>query len=84
MTRKLYAHQERRLAMLRNSIAAGNRHPLVCSPTGSGKSVLMAAITRGGLATDKRVLVTVPSIMLVDQMVRTLASEGVQRWVWRS
>ena len=77
MTRQLYPHQERTLAMLRNSIAGGNRRPLVCSPTGSGKSVVMTVITRGELAKSNRVLVTVPSITLVDQMVRMLASEGV-------
>jgi DNA repair protein RadD len=77
MTRQLYPHQERTLAMLRQSIAGGHRRPLVCSPTGSGKGVVKATITRGGLAKNNGVLVTVPSITLVDQMVRMLASEGV-------
>ena len=77
MTRQLHPHQERTLAMLRHSIAGGNRRLLVCSPTGSGKSVIKAAIIRGGLAKSNRALLTVPSITLVDQMVRMLATEDV-------
>ena len=77
MTRQLYSHQELSLAMLRQSIAGGKRRPLVCSPTGSGKSVVMATITRGALDKGKRSLFAEPSITLVDQMVRMLASEDV-------
>jgi DNA repair protein RadD len=77
MTRQLYPHQERTLAMLRHSIARGNRRILICCPTGSGKSVVKAVIIRDELAKSDPVLVTVPSITLVDQMVRILASEGV-------
>jgi len=75
--RQLYPHQELTLAMLRQSIAVGHRRPLVCSPTGSGKSEIKASIIGSALHKDNRSLVTVPGITLIDQMVGRLASVGI-------
>lgn len=47
------------------------------APTGSGKTVLAAAIIERAQAKGKRVIFTVPAISLVDQTVQAFAAEGV-------
>jgi superfamily II DNA or RNA helicase len=41
----LRPHQERGLSLLRQSLLAGHRRPMVQAPTGAGKTILGAAMT---------------------------------------
>ena len=69
MKRDLWPHQTRAIEMLRQSLGSGKRRPLLQAPTGFGKTRLAAAVIEGALAKQKRVLVTVPALSLVDQTV---------------
>ena len=78
MTRTLHAHQELALAQLRESLRSGHRRPLIQAPTGSGKTVLAAAIVEGALAKGKRVIFTVPKLSLIDQTVERFNEDGIR------
>lgn len=81
--RKLFPHQHAALSGLRWSMAReefggrGKMRPLVCAPTGSGKTEIMATVTRAYLLSDKRVILTVPKISLIDQTVDRLEKHGI-------
>jgi superfamily II DNA or RNA helicase len=53
------------------------RRVIVQGPTGSGKTVIMADIVSKAREKDKKVLVTVPAISLVDQTVIAFAAQGI-------
>jgi superfamily II DNA or RNA helicase len=74
--RDLWPHQRDALDKLREAVAAGERRIVCQAPTGSGKTVLAAAIVDGALRKGKRVLFTVPAISLVDQTVESFYAEG--------
>src|SRR6478736_2276677 len=76
--RALHPHQELALAQLRESLRSGHRRPLIQSPTGSGKTVLAAAIVEGALAKGKRVIFTVPKLSLIDQTVERFNEDGIR------
>jgi superfamily II DNA or RNA helicase len=73
----LHQHQTDALDMLRASLASGRRRPMLQSPTGSGKTVIAAAIVEGALRKGKRVLFTVPFLSLVDQTLERFASQDI-------
>jgi len=73
----LHSHQERAIAMLRQSLGSGNRRPMLMAPTGAGKTVIGSAIVEGALAKGKRVLFTVPFLSLVDQTVAAFNAQGI-------
>src|SRR5688572_28063467 len=73
---KLRDYQEADLARLREAMRASQR-ALYVAPTGSGKTVLFAAIARGAAVKGKRVVVLVHRIELVLQTVAKLAAFGV-------
>ena len=77
--RTLFPHQVKGLSLLRQSYLAGNRRIGLQSPTGSGKSVTMATITREAVIKGNTVLTTVPFTTLVDQMVAMYWSEGIRQ-----
>jgi superfamily II DNA or RNA helicase len=74
--RDLWPHQRDAIDKLREAVAQGERRIVCQAPTGSGKTVLAAAIVNGALRKGKRVLFTVPAISLVDQTVESFYSEG--------
>ena len=76
MHTQLFDHQVRALDKLRDSLRSGHRRPVLMSPTGSGKTVVAAAITHSARQKGKRVLFTVPLIELVDQTVARFAEHG--------
>ena len=49
---------------------------LFLSPTGSGKSLMIYAIARYYFATDKKILIIVPTTSLVEQMVKDFTDYG--------
>lgn len=74
---ELRDYQRRAIEQLRQSIGAGFKRPVVQSPTGSGKTVIGAAIIRMAREKDKRVIFTVPSISLIDQTVERFRQNGI-------
>jgi DNA repair protein RadD len=73
----LRPHQAATLALLRQSIGAGHRRPMVQAPTGAGKTLLVAAMVDGASRKHKKVLVVVPALSLIDQTVEALYGEGL-------
>jgi len=63
--------------MLRRSILAGRRRPVVQAATGAGKTVLAAAIVEGALRKGNRVCFCVPALSLIDQTVHAFWREGI-------
>lgn len=62
---------------LREAIGRGVKRVVLASPTGSGKTVIAASIVDRAMEKDKRVLVTVPALSLVDQTVEAFYNQGI-------
>jgi DNA repair protein RadD len=77
MNSTLRPDQEHALELLRQSLRAGNKRPMMQAPTGFGKTMLAAAICDGILKRGKQAIMTVPAITLVDQTVDKFAKEGI-------
>ncbi|CAJ0890832.1 hypothetical protein AMST5_04083 [freshwater sediment metagenome] len=75
--RPLRAHQVRALEMLRASLRAGHKRPMIQAPTGFGKTLLTAHIIRGALAKGNSVIFTVPALSLIEQTVAAFEAEGI-------
>jgi superfamily II DNA or RNA helicase len=75
--RPLWPHQERALAALRRSLAAGHKRPMVQMPTGAGKTLLAAHIIRMVLDKGKRVAFVVPVLNLINQTIERFEAEGI-------
>lgn len=75
--RALRPHQDKSIALLRQSLARGNRTPLLQVPTGGGKTVIAANIINMARAKGNRVAFCVPAISLVDQTVEEFIKEGI-------
>ena len=54
------------------------RRVVLQSPTGWGKTVVAGDIVRSARDKDKRVLITVPQLSLVDQTVEALYAQGIE------
>lgn len=65
-------YQRDALANLRRSIAQGRRHPILGSPTGSGKTVMAQGLIESARDKGSRVLFLAPRRELVHQASRTL------------
>ena len=74
----LRPHQSQAIEMLRQSLGSGKRRPVLQAPTGFGKTLVAAAMIEGALAKQKRVIITVPALSLVDQTVEALWDDGVR------
>jgi DNA repair protein RadD len=75
--KQLFDYQEEAITLLRKSLSAGHRRPLVQLPTGAGKTVIAGAIVNGALAKGKRAIFTVPSLPLINQTVRSFLDDGI-------
>jgi DNA repair protein RadD len=73
----LRAYQARAFHEARRRIAAGCKRLLVCSPTGSGKTVLFAAIVMAAVAKRSHVLVLCPKRELVRQAWQKFVRAGL-------
>lgn len=73
----LRPHQERAIVLLKQSLLAGKRRPMLQAPTGFGKTLLAAAIVDGARRKGNRVLFVVPALSLVDQTVQAFYEEGL-------
>ncbi len=74
---KLRPHQQDAIDMLRASLRAGHKRPLIQAPTGFGKTVVAGNIVNSALAKGKRVIFTVPSISLIDQTLSSFFRAGI-------
>lgn len=74
---ELRDYQTRAITELRQALAHGHKRPVVQSPTGSGKTVMAAAIINMARAKDKRVLFCVPALSLIDQTVERFRQNGI-------
>lgn len=77
MSRPLRHHQQQAIALLRASLARGNRRVVLQMPTGAGKTRTAAEIVNGALSKGNRVCFTVPAISLIDQTVDAFEAEGI-------
>lgn len=78
MRRAPFPHQIRGMELLRESLRTGHRRPMLCSPTGSGKTKLASMVVEGALAKGRRVTFVVPAISLIDQTVAAFHAEGIR------
>lgn len=73
----LYPDQTQVIAALRAEYAAGAKAPLLCAPTGFGKTIVFSAITRATAAKGKRVTILAHRQELVDQISTALQEFAV-------
>lgn len=73
----LRPYQSTDLERIRTEYRGGHRAVLYVAPTGSGKTVLFAAVSHGAAEKGKRVLVICHRVELVDQIVAALETEGM-------
>jgi len=76
--RELHPHQQRAIEMLKSSLMAGKKRPLLQAPTGFGKTLLAAAIVDGAMKKGNRVIFCVPALSLIDQTVAAFWAEGIR------
>jgi superfamily II DNA or RNA helicase len=74
---ELRKYQYSAIEQLRDSLSSGKRRPVVQSPTGSGKTVVAAAIINMARDKGKRVLFCVPALTLIDQTVDRFRQNGI-------
>ena len=77
MKRELRPHQVDAISMLRSSLSTGHRRPMIQAATGFGKTVLAGHMINGALSKGNQVIMTVPSISLVDQTYSSLFADGI-------
>ncbi len=78
MNRELWEHQQQGLDDLRASIQQGVRRVACQSPTGSGKTLMAAAIIDGAIRKGNRMAFVVNAIGLIDQTVEAFYAEGIR------
>ena len=74
---QLRDYQQRAIDDLRQALGTGKRRPVVQSPTGSGKTIIAAAIINMARAKGKRVIFAVPALSLIDQTVERFRQNGI-------
>lgn len=74
---KLFPYQQELVDKARQSLAKGNHSVLLVSPAGSGKSVMIAEITRLAIEKGGHVMFMVHRKELVDQITDTFAKDDI-------
>jgi superfamily II DNA or RNA helicase len=75
---ELRPYQEEALASIRDTLGQGVRRLVVQAPTGSGKTLLAAAMVEGARRKGNRLVFVVPALMLIDQTVEMFYAEGIR------
>jgi len=78
MISELRPHQVLAVDLLKDSLRAGKKRPMLQLPTGAGKTVIASAIVEGALRKHKRVIFCVPALSLIDQTVEAFWNEGIR------
>lgn len=78
---ELRDYQETLIADARAAMRAGYRRPLLCLPTGGGKTVVAARIILGAIERGKRVVFLAHRKELIDQASKKLDSLGVDHGI---
>ncbi len=73
----LRPYQERAINSLRAEFSKGKRAPCLVLPTGGGKTVIAAAIIKGAVERNRRVLFLAHREELIAQSVAKLSSSGI-------
>ncbi len=81
MTLVLRDYQEQSVQALRDGIRAGHRAQILCSPTGSGKTVVGAYLLQEVQAKGTRAAFVVDRVSLCAQTSRTLWDYGIRHGV---
>lgn len=74
---QLREYQAGAIAELRRAYASGKRRPLLCLPTGAGKTRCAAAIVAASVALGRRVMFVAHRIELINQAVDKLREAGI-------
>lgn len=74
---ELRDYQQAIIDNIRMALKDGYKRPVVQAPTGSGKTVVAAAIINMAREKDKRVLFCVPALSLIDQTVERFRENGI-------
>jgi len=74
---QLRGYQTRAIDDLRAAYRAGARAPLLCLPTGGGKTIIFSAIAQSAVARGRKVLILVHRRELLHQASRKLTAIGV-------
>jgi len=74
---KLRPYQEVNLEALRQSYRTGHKAPLFVGPTGYGKTVLFAHITKSAVDRGRRVMILCHRAELIDQIVGALRAVNI-------
>ena len=77
MKRVLRPYQVEAIASVRSSLSTGHRRPMLQLATGGGKTAIAGSIINGALTKGNQVIMTVPSISLVDQTYSSLFADGI-------
>lgn len=76
--RQLWQHQQDGIDGLRGILKNGVNRVVLGAPTGSGKTLMSAAVIDSALAKGKRIAFVVSSLSLIDQTIEALAREGIR------
>ena len=74
---QLRQYQHQAIADLRNAYRSGSRAPLLCLPTGGGKTVIFTAIAQSAAARGRNVLILVHRRELLRQASAKLTAVGL-------
>lgn len=77
MSISLWPHQEQSIDLLRKSLSAGKRRPMLQVPTGGGKTRTAGAIVSLMRQRGKKALFIVDAISLIDQTVQSFYELGL-------
>ena len=78
MQKELRPYQEDALQAIRETVGQGVRRLVTQAPTGSGKTLVAAAIVDGALRKGNKLCFCVPAIQLIDQTVEMFWNEGIK------
>lgn len=78
---RLFDYQSNIVTRTRQAYRTGARAPLIVSPTGSGKTVIFAYITKSVSSRNKRVMILCHRAELVDQISRALTEQSVSHGI---
>lgn len=74
---RLRDYQQRAIDDLRNAYRAGAKAPLLCLPTGGGKTIIFSAIAQSAVSRGRQVLILVHRRELLHQASRKLTDIGL-------